>query len=57
MARSKNSVVHHHVLIVEGKGSRDGNYLLDLKRTWPSSLAPGLAWEQPMPDVMRTVAG
>jgi uncharacterized protein (DUF2252 family) len=36
-----------YVILVEGKGSPDGNYLLDLKRALPSTLAPHLKLEQP----------
>ncbi len=32
-----------YVLLVEGKGSLDGNYLLDLKQSCPSALAPYVA--------------
>ena len=39
--------VERYVLLVEGKGSPDGNYLLDLKQTLQSALAPHLAWKQP----------
>ncbi|TYQ26761.1 DUF2252 domain-containing protein [Pseudanabaena sp. UWO310] len=40
--------VERYVLLVEGKGSPDGNYLLDLKKSLPSSLAPYTTiWEQP----------
>lgn len=39
--------VERYVLLVEGKGSPDGNYLLDLKKSLPSSLAPYISWEQP----------
>ena len=39
--------VERYVLIVEGKGSPDGNYLLDLKQALPSSLAPRIALRQP----------
>ncbi|MCY7331374.1 MAG: DUF2252 domain-containing protein [Pseudanabaena sp. CAN_BIN31] len=39
--------VERYVLLVEGKGSPDGNYLLDLKKSLPSSLAPYIIWEQP----------
>ena len=31
------------VVLVEGKGSPDGNYLIDLKEARPSALGPGLA--------------
>jgi uncharacterized protein (DUF2252 family) len=39
--------VERYVLLVEGKGSPDGNYLLDLKQALPSSLAPRLPARQP----------
>ncbi len=39
--------IERYVLLVEGKGSPDGNYLLDLKKAIPSSLAPYLIWQQP----------
>ncbi len=32
--------VERYVLLVEGKGSPDGNYLLDLKKALPSALTP-----------------
>jgi uncharacterized protein (DUF2252 family) len=35
------------VILVEGKGSPDGNYLLDLKPALPSSLTPRLKLAQP----------
>lgn len=34
--------VARYVILVEGKGSPDGNYLLDLKQAMPSALAPHL---------------
>ncbi|WP_266160250.1 DUF2252 domain-containing protein [Dyella silvatica] len=34
--------VDRYVILVEGKGSPDGNYLLDLKQAVPSSLTPAL---------------
>ncbi|MFC5743132.1 DUF2252 domain-containing protein [Dyella tabacisoli] len=34
--------VDRYVVLIEGKGSPDGNYLLDLKQAIPSSLAPAL---------------
>ncbi|WP_332855502.1 DUF2252 domain-containing protein [Duganella sp. S19_KUP01_CR8] len=38
------------VVLVEGKGSPDGNYLLDIKESKPSALAPRLAaWEIKQP--------
>uniref|UniRef100_UPI000D3912B3 DUF2252 domain-containing protein n=1 Tax=unclassified Variovorax TaxID=663243 RepID=UPI000D3912B3 len=39
--------LERYVVLVEGKGSPDGNYLLDLKAAQPSSLAPHLALAQP----------
>jgi len=39
--------IERYVLLVEGKGSPDGNYLLDLKKSLPSSLMPYIIWEQP----------
>jgi len=39
--------VERYVLLVEGKGSPDNNYLLDLKKALPSALAPYNIWEQP----------
>ena len=39
--------IERYVLLVEGKGSPDGNYLLDLKRALPSSLATYAVWAQP----------
>ncbi len=36
-----------YVILVEGKGSPDGNYLLDLKQALPSTLVPHLKLEQP----------
>ncbi|MBV8124257.1 MAG: DUF2252 family protein, partial [Paucibacter sp.] len=36
-----------YVMLVRGKGSPDGNYLLDLKQAAPSSLVPHLKVEQP----------
>jgi len=39
--------IERYVLLVEGKGSPDGNYLLDLKKSLPSSLTPYIIWEQP----------
>jgi len=39
--------VSRYVLLVEGKGSPDGNYFLDLKQALPSALAPRLKWKQP----------
>ena len=39
--------VERFVVLVEGKGSPDGNYLLDLKEALPSSLAPHVKCKQP----------
>lgn len=39
--------VDRYVILIEGKGSPDGNYLLDLKQTLPSSLLPRLRTAQP----------
>ena len=39
--------VDRHVILIEGKGSPHGNYLLDLKRAMPSSLPPHLKVVQP----------
>jgi uncharacterized protein (DUF2252 family) len=39
--------VERYAILVEGKGSPDGNYLLDLKQALPSSLEPHLKIEQP----------
>jgi uncharacterized protein (DUF2252 family) len=39
--------VERYVLLVEGKGSPDGNYLLDLKIAVPSALAPAVRIAQP----------
>ena len=39
--------VERFVVVVEGKGSPDANYLLDLKQALPSSLAPHLKVKQP----------
>jgi uncharacterized protein (DUF2252 family) len=39
--------VDRYAILVEGKGSPDGNYLLDLKQSLPSSLVPHLKTEQP----------
>ena len=39
--------VERYVVLVEGKGSPDGNYLLDLKETLPSSLAAVVKIKQP----------
>jgi len=39
--------VDRYAILVEGKGSPDGNYLLDLKLAQPSSLVPHLDIRQP----------
>jgi uncharacterized protein (DUF2252 family) len=39
--------VDRYVILVEGKGSPDGNFLIDLKEALPSSLAPHLHTPQP----------
>ncbi|MDD3352124.1 DUF2252 domain-containing protein [Zoogloea sp.] len=39
--------VERYIILVEGKGSPDANYLLDLKQALPSSLAPWTAAPQP----------
>lgn len=39
--------VDRYILLMEGKGSPDGNYLLDLKASLPSSLLPHLKTKQP----------
>lgn len=39
--------VDRYVILIHGKGSPDGNYLLDLKKVQPSSLAPRLKVKQP----------
>ena len=39
--------VRRHVLLVEGRGSPDGNALLDLKQALPSSLEPRFGLPQP----------
>ena len=39
--------VDRYMILVKGKDSPDHNYLLDLKRTMPSSLAPHLTLKQP----------
>jgi len=50
--------VDRFAILVEGKGSPDGNYLLDLKQARPSSLAPYLQLRQPQwpTDAARVVA-
>ena len=39
--------LERYVVLIEGKGSPNGNYLLDLKQAMPSSLAPHLKARQP----------
>ncbi|MDR6391162.1 DUF2252 domain-containing protein [Paraburkholderia phenoliruptrix] len=39
--------VDRYVILVEGKGSPDGNYLLDLKEALPSSVVPHVRTPQP----------
>lgn len=39
--------VERYAILVRGKGSLDGNYLLDLKLVCPSSLSPYIEIEQP----------
>ena len=39
--------VDRYIMVVEGKGSPDGNYLLDLKESRPSALTPHLKAKQP----------
>ncbi|NKJ47024.1 hypothetical protein CIC12_09775 [Burkholderia sp. SG-MS1] len=39
--------VDRYVILVEGKGSPDGNYLIDLKEALPSSVTPHLHTPQP----------
>lgn len=39
--------VDRYVILVEGKGSPDGNYLIDLKEALPSSVTPHLRTPQP----------
>ena len=39
--------VDRYAILVQGKGSPDGNYLLDLKQALPSSLLPHLKAKQP----------
>ncbi|WP_454907323.1 DUF2252 domain-containing protein [Variovorax gossypii] len=50
--------VERYIVLVEGKGSPDGNYLLDLKEALPSSLAPYLKLAQPAwPSQAHRVVG
>jgi uncharacterized protein (DUF2252 family) len=39
--------LRRYVILVEGKGSPDDNYLLDLKEAWPSALATQVPVKQP----------
>jgi uncharacterized protein (DUF2252 family) len=39
--------VDRYVMLVEGKGSPDGNYLIDLKEALPSSVVPRVSAKQP----------
>ncbi|HEY3433383.1 MAG TPA: DUF2252 domain-containing protein [Rhodocyclaceae bacterium] len=39
--------VDRYIILVAGKGTADGNYLLDLKQSLPSALTPVLATPQP----------
>ena len=50
--------VDRYVMLVEGKGSPDGNYLLDLKQALPSSVAPRVKTTQPAwgTEAQRVVA-
>ena len=38
--------VERYVVLVEGKGSPDGNYLLDIEEAKPSAMVPHLARDQ-----------
>jgi len=50
--------VERFIVLVEGKGSPDGNYLLDLKQALPSSLSPHLKLAQPAwPSQAHRVVG
>ena len=42
--------VDRYVILVEGKGSPDGNYLLDLKQAVPTSVPGGLKVQKLQPD-------
>lgn len=42
--------VDRYVILVEGKGSPDGNYLLDLKEALPSAVSPHVKAPQPRWD-------
>ena len=50
--------VDRYAILIEGKGSPNGNYLLDLKQALPSSLAPHLKVAQPkwQNEAQRVVA-
>lgn len=50
--------VDRYAILIEGKGSPDGNYLLDLKRALPSSLVTHLELRQPAweTEAQRVVA-
>ena len=50
--------VDRYAILVQGKGSPDGNYLLDLKQALPSSLLPNLKVAQPKwkSEAQRVVA-
>ncbi|CAG4905890.1 DUF2252 domain-containing protein [Paraburkholderia saeva] len=50
--------VDRYVMLVEGKGSPDGNYLIDLKEALPSSVAPYVKTKQPAwgSEAQRVVA-
>jgi len=39
--------VERYAILIHGKGSSEGNYLLDLKEALPSALLPGLGIPQP----------
>ncbi|RDK00947.1 DUF2252 domain-containing protein [Paraburkholderia lacunae] len=49
--------VDRYVILVEGKGSPDGNYLIDLKEALPSSVLPHVRTRQPKwrTDAQRVV--
>ncbi|MFT4068438.1 DUF2252 domain-containing protein [Paraburkholderia sp.] len=49
--------VDRYVILVEGKGSPDGNYLIDLKEALPSSVSPRVRVAQPQwqTDAQRVV--
>lgn len=48
--------VERYIILVEGKGGTDGNYLLDLKQALPSSLTPPLAQPKWGGEAQRIVA-